>query len=75
MLLQGSHRPGKVLEFDLDLENSWNLKLPFVLEFCKITLENMNKSLKNIKIQLVLSDLWDAQKNCVKIAKKLSENR
>ena len=28
----------------------------------------MNLSLKNIKIQLVLSDLWDAQK-------KLSENR
>ena len=27
-------------------------------------------SLKNIKIQLVLSDLWDAQNNCVKIAKK-----
>ena len=65
MLLQGSHRPEKVLEFDLVLENSWNLKktafcLGIVLEFCKITLENMNKSLKNIKI--VLSDLWEAQK-------------
>ena len=35
-----------------------------VLEFCKIILENMNKSLKNIKIQPVLSDLWDALKNC-----------
>ena len=35
----------------------------------------MNKSLKNIKIQLVLSDLWDALKNCLKIAKKLNENR
>ena len=67
MLLQGSHRPEKVLEFDLVLENSWNLKktafcFGIVLEFCKITLENMNKSLKNIKIQLVLSDLWEAQK-------------
>ena len=51
------------------LENSWNLeKVPFVLEFCKTILENMNKSLKNIKIQLVLSDLWDAQI-------KLCENR
>ena len=39
-----------------------------VLEFCKIILENMNLSLKNIKIQLVLSDLWDA-------LKKLCENR
>ena len=46
MLLQGLHRPGKVLEFDLVLENSWNLKkvlfvLEIVLEFCKIILENM----------------------------------
>ena len=74
MLLQGSHRPGKVFEFVLVLKNYWNLKkVPFVLEFCKIILENMHKSLKNIKIQLVLSDLWDAgcaKKNCVKIAKK-----
>ena len=52
----------------LVLENSWNLKKSafcpgIVLEFCKIILENMNQSLKNIKkIQLVLSDLWDAQK-------------
>ena len=74
MLLKGSHRPGKVLEFDLVLENSWNLKkkLPFVLElswnFVKSPL-----SLKNIKIQIVLSELWDAQKNGVKIAKKKNE--
>ena len=70
MLLQGSHRPGKILP--------WSWKTPgirnrclcpgIVLEFYKIILENMNKSLKNIKIQLVLSDLWDAQK-------KLCENR
>ena len=46
-----------------------------VLECCKIILENINKSLKNINIQLVLSDLLDALKNCVKIAKKLNENR
>ena len=52
MLLQGSHRVGKVLEFELVLENALNLKkkTAFVLEFCKITLENMNKSFKNIKI-------------------------
>ena len=45
-------------------------KVPFVLEFCKIILENMNLTLKNIKIQPVLSDLWDAHK---KITKKLIE--
>ena len=65
MLLQKSHRPekfylgpGKLLDFE---------KSAFcpgiVLEFCKIILENMNLSLKNIKIHLVLSDLWDAKKN------------
>ena len=58
------------------LENSWNLKkVPFVLEFCKIILENMNKSLKNIKIQLVLSDLWNAQKKLCENHKERSENR
>ena len=32
--------------------------------------------MKNIKIHLVPSDLWDSQKNFVKIAKKkLNENR
>ena len=61
MLLQSSHRPGK--KFDLGPGKLLEKKMPFVLEFCKIILENMNKSLKNIKIQLVLSDLWDAQKN------------
>ena len=54
MLLQGSNRPGKVLEFDLVLDNSWNLKKcafcpGIVLEFCKTILENMHKSLKNTK--------------------------
>ena len=40
---QGSHRLEKVLEFDLVLKNSWNLrKVSIVLEFCKIILENMN---------------------------------
>ena len=37
--------PGKLLEFE---------KVPFVLQFCKIILENMKLFLKNIKIQLVL---------------------
>ena len=50
---QGSHRPGKVLEFDLGpgkLEFEKSAFCPgIVLEFCKIILEKMNLSLKNIK--------------------------
>ena len=62
---QGSHRPGKVLEFDLGpgklLESEKSAFCPgIVLEFCKIILENMNWSLINIKYR-VLSDLWDAK--------------
>ena len=32
----------KSLNLTLVLENSWNLKVSFVLEFCKVILENMN---------------------------------
>ena len=39
---QGSHRPGKVLEFDLGPGKLELEKSAFVLEFCKIILENMN---------------------------------
>ena len=55
----------KVLEFDLVLENSWNLKkVPFVLDL------SWNFVKSSLKICISLSDLWDAQTNCVKIAKK-----
>ena len=51
---QGSHRPGKVLEFDLGpgklLEFQNSAICPgIVLEFCKIALENVKLSLKIIK--------------------------
>ena len=51
---QGSHRPGKVLEFDLGpgklLEFQNSVICPeIVLEFCKIALENVKLSLKIIK--------------------------
>ena len=40
----------KFLNLTLVLENSWNLKkVSFGLESCKIILENMNWSLKNLK--------------------------
>ena len=47
VFMQGSHRPGKVLEFDLGskkiLEFEKSAFCPgIVLEFCKIILENMN---------------------------------
>ena len=52
--IQGSHRPGKVLEFDfgpgklLEFQNS-AICPGIVLEFCKIALENVILSLKMIK--------------------------
>ena len=51
---QGSHRHGKVLEFDLGpgklLEFQNSAICPgIVLEFCKIALENVKLSLKIIK--------------------------
>ena len=47
-----------------------------VLEFCKIILENMNKSLKKYKnTTCPFRFMGCAKKNCVKIAKKLNENR
>ena len=73
MLLQNSHRPGKILPWSWKTPRIWKkgASCPgIVLEFCKIILENMNKSLKNIKIHLVLSDLWDAQKTVWKSQKK-----
>ena len=40
----------KSLNLTLILENSWNFKIvAFVLEFCKIALENVKLSLKIIK--------------------------
>ena len=40
----------KSLNLTLVLENSWYLKIvPFVLEFCKIAIENVKLSLKMIK--------------------------
>ena len=53
-MFQGSHRPGKVLEFDLGpgklLEFQNSAICPgIVLEFCKIALENVKLSLKIIK--------------------------
>ena len=65
---QGSHRPGKVLEFELGpgklLEFEKSAFCPgIVLEFCKIILENIYKLvLEKYKIQQVLSDLWDNKK-------------
>ena len=51
---EGIHRVRTDLEKSLNLtmvlENSWNFKIvPFVLEFCKIALENVKLSLKIIK--------------------------
>ena len=44
--LQGSHRPGKVFEFDLGpgklLEFEKSAFCPGIVKFCKIILENMN---------------------------------
>ena len=39
--IQGSYRPGKVLEFDLGPGKllEFEKKVPFVLEYCKIILE------------------------------------
>ena len=53
-ILQGLHRPGKDLEFDLGpgklLEFQNSAICPgIVLEFCKIVLENLKLSLKIIK--------------------------
>ena len=54
VLIQGSHRPGKVFEFDLGpgklLEFQNGAICPgIVLEFFKIALENLKLSLKIIK--------------------------
>ena len=54
LVLQGTHRPGKVLEFDLGpgklLEFQNSAICPgIVLEFCKIALENVKLSLQIIK--------------------------
>ena len=56
ILLQGSHRPGKIDPGPGKLQEFEKSAFcpGIVLEFCKIILENMNSSLKNIKIQQVL---------------------
>ena len=57
-LAQGSHRPGKVLEFDLGpgklLEFQNSAICPgIVLEFCKIVLENVKLSLKIVNASIL----------------------
>ena len=69
---QGSHRPGKVLEFYLGpgklLEFQNSAICPgIVLEFRKIALENGKLSLKIMNFSVLL-DLCDARKKTVKIA-------
>ena len=70
---QGSHRPGKVLEFDLgpgkllELQNS-AICPGIVLEFCKIALENEKLSLKLIKYTNSFGFMRCTKENCVKIA-------
>ena len=60
---QGSHRPGKVLEFDLspgkllEFQNS-AICSGIVLEFCKIALENVKLSLKIIKYTYSFLFFW-----------------
>ena len=66
----------KSLNMTLVLKNSWNLKIvPFVLEFCKIALENVKWSLKIIKYIDSFLFFWicDAQKKTVKIAEYVEE--
>ena len=71
MYKQGSHRPGKVLEFDLGPGKFLEFeKVPFVLELSLNFVKSPWKYelvLEKYKIR-VLSDLWDAQKNFLKIA-------
>ena len=75
-LEQGSHRPGKVLEFDLGpgklLEFQNSAICPgMVLEFCKIALENVKLSLKIINAPILFHSfgfMRCGKENCVKIA-------
>ena len=61
----------KSLNLTLVLENPWNLKkVHLVLELSWNFVKSSELVFEKYKIQLVLSDLWDAQKNCLKIAKK-----
>ena len=75
-ILQGSHRPGKVLEFDLGpgklLEFQNSVICPaIVLEFCEIALENVKLSLKIIKYTDSFPFFWiHAMRE-----RKLCENR
>ena len=75
-LYQGSHRPGKVLEFDLGpgklLEFQNSAICPgIVLEFCKIALENVKLSLKIIKYTDSFPFFWIYAMR----ERKLCENR
>ena len=73
---QGSHRPGRLLEFDLGrgkllkFENS-AICPGIVLEFCKIALENVKSSLKIIKYINSFRFFWIY----VMRERKLCENR
>ena len=76
MTIQGSHRPGKVLEFDLGpgklLEFQNSAICPgIVLEFCKIALENVKLSLKIIKYTDSFPFFWIYAMR----ERKLCENR
>ena len=77
LIIQGSHRPGKVLEFYLgpgkllEFQNS-TICPGNVLEFCKIVLENVKLPLKIIKYTDSFPFFWiyamPERENCVKIA-------
>ena len=74
-VIQGSHRPGKVVEFDLgpgkllEFQNS-AFCTGIVLEFCKIALENVKLSLKIIKYTDSFPFFWIYAMR----ERKLSEN-
>ena len=62
----------KSLNLTLVLENSWNFKIVlFVLEFCKIALENVKLSLKIIKYTNSFPFFWIYAMR----ERKLCENR
>ena len=78
-MTQGSHRPGKVLKFDLGpgklLEFRNSAICPrIVREFCKIALENVKIVLENTEIHQFFYHSFGfmpcAKENCVKIAEE-----
>ena len=63
LLFSGSHRPGKVLEFDLGPGKLLEFeKVPFVLELSwNFVKSSLKLVVEKYKIQQVLLGLWDAQ--------------